>query len=143
MKRILPVVLIGLLVAAALTHNKNNPDQPGPGPDHGPNSSRQVLLYYETAPTKPYSHDQDVAILSAQNGDVRAWIDANCKQDGFRTFDPDQDVSGQSKFWQDAFADAKKSNAPQPWVKIHNGWRWNKEHTFSNVDELKKLLGAQ
>lgn len=136
---ILLLGLLGLLAYAAVKHS-GNPDQPGPGPDPGP-GSRRILLYAETAPNPPYTHDQDVAIAALQNGELREWVMKNCKD--MRNFDPDQDVSGQTKFWQDAFADAKTIKTPPPWVRVYNGWRWNKERPITTVEDLKKTLGAQ
>lgn len=114
-----------------------NPDHPSPFPPT-PGSDHLVMVVAESAPSPPYTPDQFLALSRIQNGDIRAWVDANYAKDGLRVFDPDTSVADQTKVWQEGFN--PKESTP-PFVKTYNGRRWYKPVPFKNADELNKAIG--
>lgn len=134
MKHVLPIAVVCLLVLAAVIKTTDVvPDDPEGG------HLRRVLIVAETAPSPKYTDAQMSALLRARNGDIRKWLDENCRVDGVRILDPDDPISVLPKFWQDAMARERKE---LPWVQVHNGTRWTKEQTFKDADDLKRIIGA-
>lgn len=135
-------ILLGILVVALAFQwqqgQNADPDKPSPFTP-GPNKSRMVLLVSETEPKPPYTADQFSAITRIENGDIRQWINGNYAPNGFRRFDPDDDLKPQDGLWRDAY----DANDTPPYLKVYNGRRWSKAQPFADADEAKKIIGVK
>lgn len=108
------------------------PEPPGPGPVPIPTEGLRVLFVTESGDGWP-------AIIRAQ--EVRDYLNAKCikvgNQPEWRVFDPQQDVSNESKIWQDAMKIERKS---LPWLIISNGTSGYSDALPATKDELMRLL---
>lgn len=99
-------------------------DPPGPDPPAPiPVAGLYVLIVEETASRAELKAGQREILLGTAPGSVRDYLKSHCARDTsgrpeFRILDTDDDLSRDSKVWQDVWARPRKSI---PWIAISNG----------------------
>lgn len=113
-----------------------NPDPPGPVPivDKG----FRVLFVVES---KDLSNLPPAQLSALTSRDVLDYLNAKCIKNGnqpeWRRYDPDTDVSRESKVWQDAM---KRPRTSMPWLLVSNGIDGYEGPMPANTADLLKLL---
>lgn len=140
--RIRNVLLLVVFAAFVVWLAAQDNAKPGPGPDPGPGPSGKLwtLIVEETADRSKLPPAQVSALTS---GEVRDYLNAHSDREGaaptWRIFDKDQDVTNESKDWQDEFAVLRAE--PTPSISIKSGRRWTKPQPLpKDTDSLLKLL---
>lgn len=116
------------------------PPGPTPGPAPIPGDGLRALFVFESGKLQTYPPGQLAALYSKT---VRDYLNARCPKgpDGVtperRWYDADQDVSAESKTWQDAM---KRPRASLPWVIISNGKAGFEGPLPNSIEELLALL---
>lgn len=137
------IIFLVLLVACLVLHFQ----QPGgvnPNPvdpvDPTPGGSIRVLIVEETSQRSKLPPAQVLALTA---GDVRDYLNTHCDKDNgaaaWRIYDKDQDVTNESKEWQDELAVLKEQ--PLPAIAIKSGRRWSRPQPLpQDTDALLALL---
>jgi hypothetical protein len=120
---------------------------PDPGPGPGPNppgptpipaQGLRVLIVWETKDLSTYPASQIAAVNARE---VREYLNAKCIKVGtqpeWRVYDPDTDVSRESKIWQDAM---KIKRDKLPWIVVSDGVKGTSEPLPLDKDALMTLL---
>jgi hypothetical protein len=123
------------------------PDKPKPDPDIDPkppgpvpiiDKGLRVLIVWETKDLSNYPAAQVAAVNSTE---VRQYLSAKCvKVNGhpeWRVYDPDTDVTRESKVWQDAM---KIKRDKLPWIIVSDGEKGTSEPLPADKDALMNLL---
>jgi hypothetical protein len=121
---------------------KPKPPDPGPGPGPGPTpipaQGLRVLIVWETKDLSTYPASQIAAVNARE---VREYLNAKCIKVGtqpeWRVYDPDTDVSRESKIWQDAM---KIKRDKLPWIVVSDGVKGTSEPLPLDKDALMTLL---
>ncbi len=139
--RVLFLIVIVALVAAYCAEHLPAPDPTPDDPGPSPSGSLRVLIVEETSQRSTLPPAQAIAITS---GEVRDYLNSHCdKERGtatWRIYDKDQDVTNETKAWQDEFAVLKDEDLPT--IAIKSGSRrWTKPQPLpKDTDSLLRLL---
>lgn len=134
-------VVVTLLGTSPVPPGPNPPPVP-PNPAPIPDVGFRVLIVYEKTPTKP----EDV-LTSAQQTilygkTVRDYLDTHCTKEvdggpGYRIWDANQVVAGDSDVWVKAFNRPRSSNK---WLIVSNGTTGYEGPLPANKDEFLALV---
>lgn len=103
------------------------PDPKPPGPDPGPSPDTppipvegfHVMFVHETADKLDSAQQAVLGSLTVRNYlNSKCKLEADGKNKSWRQYDQNDDVSGDYKVWQDAFARKRTSI---PWIVVSNG----------------------
>lgn len=115
-----------------------DPDVDPPGPVPIPDTGLRVLIVWETRDLSTLPASQVAAVNSTE---VRQYLNAKCVKVGnhpeWRVYDPDTDVSRESKIWQDAM---KRPRQSIPWILVSDGKTGYEGPLPQNKDDMLKLL---
>jgi hypothetical protein len=138
-----PPVVLDRLTIVVEGDGPKPPEPPGPGPNPPgptpiPTTGFRVLIVWETKDLSTYPSSQIAAVNARE---VREYLNAKCVKVGsqpeWRVYDPDTDVSRESKIWQDAM---KIKRDKLPWIVVSDGVKGTSEPLPADKDALMNLL---